>query len=265
MSSAKKAAEEAIEAIGLGYDLGFDLRLKYCKKNSPRLIVINYDDKQVRDMVIPGGFSLPNVPKSIKCDKGERLRFSSDVLSFQQMSEQFNQELSLSGKIPSGHFNAAFEFSGVWQKDAANTKALAFDGVNITLYSIALEKSQFVLCDHVKEAVPSSWEPSALARFIEKYGTHAVVGIKMGGKDMIYVKQQHSSPLQPVDVQKKLKDMADRIFIDGGRSTMNSDKFSDREKLVKQQGLAFMDQFPSSSYSHTEDIKFMSKRKGGMK
>ncbi|KAG5254188.1 MACPF domain-containing protein [Salix suchowensis] len=252
MSSAKKAAEEAIEAIGLGYDLGFDLRLKYCKKNSPRLIVINYDDKQVRDMVIPGGFSLPNVPKSIKCDKGERLRFSSDVLSFQQMSEQFNQELSLSGKIPSGHFNAAFEFSGVWQKDAANTKALAFDGVNITLYSIALEKSQFVLCDHVKEAVPSSWEPSALARFIEKYGTHAVVGIKMGGKDMIYVKQQHSSPLQPVDVQKKLKDMADRIFIDGGRSTMNSDKFSDREKLVKQQGLAFMDQFPSSSYSHTE-------------
>ncbi|KAJ6777196.1 MACPF DOMAIN-CONTAINING PROTEIN CAD1 [Salix koriyanagi] len=261
MSSAKKAAEEAIEAIGLGYDLGFDLRLKYCKKNSPRLIVINYDDKQVRDMVIPGGFSLPNVPKSIKCDKGERLRFSSDVLSFQQMSEQFNQELSLSGKIPSGHFNAAFEFSGVWQKDAANTKALAFDGVNITLYSIALEKSQFVLCDHVKEAVPSSWEPSALARFIEKYGTHAVVGIKMGGKDMIYVKQQHSSPLQPVDVQKKLKDMADRIFIDGGRSTMNSDKFSDREKLVKQQGLAFMDQFPSSSYSHTEDIKFISKRK----
>ncbi|XP_034923132.1 MACPF domain-containing protein At4g24290 [Populus alba] len=264
MSSAKKAAEAAIEAIGLGYDLGFDLRLKYCKKNSPRLIVINDDDKQVRNMVIPGGFSLPNVPKSIKCDKGERLRFSSDVLSFQQMSEQFNQELSLSGKIPSGHFNVAFEFSRVWQKDAANTKALAFDGVNITLYSIALEKSQVVLCDHVKEAVPSSWEPAALARFIEKYGTHAIVGIKMGGKDMIYMKQQHSSPLQPVDVQKKLKDMADKMFIDGGRSTMNSDKFYDREKLVKHQGVAFMDQVPSSSSSHTEDIKFISKRKGGM-
>jgi hypothetical protein len=53
----------------------------------------------------------------------------------------------------------------------------------------------------------------------------------MGGKDMIYMKQQHSSPLQPVDVQKKLKDMADRMFIDGGRSTMNSDKFYDREKV----------------------------------
>ena len=85
MRSAKKAAEEAIEAIGLGYDLGFDLRLKYCKKNSPRLIVINDDGKQVHNMVIPGGFSIPNIPKSIKCDKGERLRFSSDVLSFQQV------------------------------------------------------------------------------------------------------------------------------------------------------------------------------------
>lgn len=80
------------------------------------------------------------------------------------MSEQFNQELSLSGKIPSGHFNAAFEFTGVWQIDAANTKALAFDGVFITLYNIALEKSQLVLCDHVKKAVPSSWDPAALAR-----------------------------------------------------------------------------------------------------
>lgn len=80
------------------------------------------------------------------------------------MSEQFNQELSLSGKIPTGHFNAAFEFSGCWQKDAANTKTLAFDGFIITLYSIVLEKSQVALQDHVKRAVPSSWDPAALAR-----------------------------------------------------------------------------------------------------
>uniref|UniRef100_A0A6N2L701 MACPF domain-containing protein n=1 Tax=Salix viminalis TaxID=40686 RepID=A0A6N2L701_SALVM len=237
MRSAKKATEEAIEAIGLGYDLGLDLRLKSCKKNSPKLIVINDDDKQVHNMVIPGGFSIPNVPNlSI-----------SDVLSFQQMSEQFNQELSLSGKIPSGHFNSAFEFSGVWQKDAANTKALLL----------------IAHSDHVKEAVPSSWEPAALASFIEKYGTHVIVGIKMGGKDMICVKQQHSSPFQPVDVQKKLKDMADKMFVDGGRTSMNSDRLYDREKVLRQQGLPFMDQLPSSSYSQTEHIKFISKRKGG--
>ena len=85
-------------------------------------------------------------------------------LSLAQMSEQFNQEISLTGKIPSGLFNAMFDFSGCWQKDAANTKTLAFDGVFITLYTVALEKTQMVLCDHVKKAVPSSWEPAALAR-----------------------------------------------------------------------------------------------------
>ena len=81
------------------------------------------------------------------------------------MSEQFNQELSFTGKIPSGLFNAMFEFSGCWQKDAANTKTLAFDGVFISLYSVALEKSQMVLRDRVKKAVPATWEPAALARW----------------------------------------------------------------------------------------------------
>lgn len=80
------------------------------------------------------------------------------------MSEQFNQEISLTGKIPSGLFNAMFEFSGSWQKDASSTKTLAFDGVFISLYTVALEKSHMVLCDHVKKAVPSSWEPALLAR-----------------------------------------------------------------------------------------------------
>lgn len=50
---------------------------------------------------------------------------------------------------------------------------------------------------------------------------------------MICVKQQHSSPFQPVDVQKKLKDMADKMFVDGGRTSMNSDKLYDREKVRK--------------------------------
>jgi hypothetical protein len=85
MVAQKAAVEMAIKAIGLGYDLTEDLNLKYCKRSSaePRLIVI--DDDQVRDLVVPGRISVRNVPKSIKCDKGERLRFASDVLSFQQV------------------------------------------------------------------------------------------------------------------------------------------------------------------------------------
>lgn len=266
----RSAAETAIESIGWGYDLAVDLRLKYCKKqqqqqhDDPRLITIDSDDK-VRDITIPGGILIPNVSKSIKCDKGERLRFSSDVLSFQQMSEQFNQELSLSGKIPTGHFNAAFEFSGCWQKDAANTKTLAFDGVIITLYSIVLEKSQVALRDHVKQAVPSSWDPAALARFIEKFGTHVIVGVKMGGKDIVYVKQQHSSPLQPADLQIRLKEVADKRFSDGtGHHSNDPRKLYEKEMLeIKDQGLSFMDSSTLSLYSPQEDITFFWKRRGG--
>lgn len=82
------------------------------------------------------------------------------------MCEQFNQELCLTGKIPSGLFNSMFEFFGSWQTDAANTQNLVFDGVFITLYSLALDKSHIVLKDHVRNAVPSSWDPAALAKYV---------------------------------------------------------------------------------------------------
>ncbi|KAK6128420.1 hypothetical protein DH2020_037832 [Rehmannia glutinosa] len=264
----RAAAEEAVQSIGQGYDLTLDLRLKYCKnqritKEGSRLITM--DDDHVRDIAIPGGILVQNVPKSINCDKGERMRFSSDVLSFQQMSEQFNQELSLSGKIPTGNFNAAFEFSGSWQKDAAFTKSLAFDGVFITLYSIALEKSQVTLRDHVKQAVPSSWDPAALARFIEKFGTHVIVGVKMGGKDVLYVKQQHSSPVQSIDVQKRLKDVADKRFSESsGQSGLHPEKaYGGEMHASNERGLTFLDPSTPSFHSNKEEITFFWRRTGG--
>ncbi|KAL5566415.1 hypothetical protein UlMin_029579, partial [Ulmus minor] len=239
----KDPAPRAAEiAIGCGYDISIDLSLKYRK-----------------------GITLSYVSQSIKRDWGGRTRFGSEVLSFQQMSEQFNQEISLTGEIPSGHFNAVYDFSGCWQKDAANTKTLAFDGVSISLYTVALEKSQMVLCDHVKEAVPASWEPAALARFIDTFGTHIIVGVKMGGKDVIYMKQHHSSTLQPADVQKKLRDMADKRFIDtNGQYSMSSQHmFKNDEFEIREQQLQFADASSSSSYSHKEDIVTICKRRGG--
>ncbi|CAJ2649242.1 unnamed protein product [Trifolium pratense] len=262
---AHKAAEIAIGSIGRGYDISSDIRLKFCKGDSINSRLIEIDEDDVREVVLPGGVSLPNVSKLIKCDKGERTRFRSDVLSFQQMTEQFNQELSLTGKIPSGLFNSMFEFSGSWQKDAAHTKTLAFDGVLITLYTVALEKSQMVLCDHVKKAVPSSWDPPALARFIDTFGTHIIVGMKMGGKDVIYLKQQHSSTLQPADVQKKLKEMADKRFLDtNGQFNVASDQVFPNGKFgIRTQRLTFANISPSSSYSNKEDIVSFGKRRGG--
>lgn len=75
---------EAINAIGLGYDITNDIRLKHCRRESPDPCLIELGD-QIQDIVLPGGLSVPNVAKSIKCDKGERIRFRSDVLSFQQV------------------------------------------------------------------------------------------------------------------------------------------------------------------------------------
>lgn len=228
--AAAAAAEAAIRSVGLGFDVVSDVRLKFCKqRGAPDPWLIELDHGEVQDIVLPGGVTVAGVTASVKCDKGERMRFRSDVLSFQQMSEQFNQELSLSGKIPSGFFNTMFEFSGSWQKDAANTKALAFDGWYVTLYSVALSKGQIVLRDHVKQSVPSTWDPAALARFIKKFGTHIVVGLKMGGKDVIYLKQQHSSTLQAVDVQKQLKEMSDSRFLD---ANVQSDTYRNNQDLV---------------------------------
>ncbi|CAL9131751.1 unnamed protein product [Musa textilis] len=260
-----KAAEIAINSIGLGYDIAGDIRLKHCKRDSPDPWLIEIDHDQVHNIVLPGGLAIPNVPKSIKCDKGERIRFRSDVLSFQQMSEQFNQELSLSGKIPSGLFNSMFEFSGSWQKDAANTKALAFDGWFITLYALALSKSQIVLRDHVKHAVPSTWDPAALARFINRFGTHIITGVKMGGKDVIYIKQQHSSNLQPVEVQKRLKELADKRFQETSREyDMASKETYGKDKYeLREQRLRFAESSQSSSYCTKEGIIQIPKQRGG--
>lgn len=263
--TARRAAEDAVGSIGLGYDIADDLRLKRCKRTPAGLRLIAIDETRVRNVPVPGGISIPNVPLDISCDKGERVRFSSDVLSFQQMSEHFNQDLSLSGKIPSGQFNSAFGFSGCWQKDAANTKALAIDGIFITYYSIALEKSQAVLHGHVKEAVPSTWDPAALARFIEKFGTHVIVGVKMGGKDVIYVKQHHSSSLQPEALKIRLKDIADAVFIDAsGQFHENYEKRHAIEKLeIGEHKQMFMDTSTSSTYSQNKDFTVSCKRRGG--
>jgi hypothetical protein len=58
--------------------------------------------------------------------------------------------------------------------------------------------------------------------------------MKMGGKDVIYLKQQHSSTLQPADVQKKLKEMADKRFLDtNGQFNVASDQVFPNDKVCE--------------------------------
>lgn len=57
----------------------------------------------------------------------------------------------------------------------------------------------------------------------------------MGGKDVIYMKQQHSSTLQPADVQKRLKEMADKRFLNAnGQNGMASERVYQSEKVCNE-------------------------------
>ncbi|KAL5827814.1 hypothetical protein ACOSQ3_019665 [Xanthoceras sorbifolium] len=205
-----RIVEKALSSLGRGFDLTSDFKLSYCK-GSERLVVLNETDK--RDIIVPCFGSINGVSVDIKCDKGDRTRYQSDILNFNQMSEFFNQKSSVPGKIPSGLFNAMFGFqSGSWATDAASTKYLGLDGYFIILFNIHIDRYPLVLSDEVLDAVPSSWDPCALARFIETYGTHVIVGLSVGGQDVVLVKQNQSSNLGPSELKKHLDDLGDQLF-----------------------------------------------------
>ena len=91
-----------------------------------------------------------------------------------QMSELFNQQSSVEGKIPSGLFNACFDLdSGAWAQDAAATKCLAMDGYFISLFDLRLDRRPLALADHVLRDVPAAWDPAAIARFVRKINSSA--------------------------------------------------------------------------------------------
>ncbi|KAL6532121.1 hypothetical protein OROGR_014091 [Orobanche gracilis] len=159
----------AIEALGQGFDLASDFRLKFVKRcpcdgdsSSGSLLLLDNDRR--RDVVLPGGLTIPDVPECIRIDKGDHIRFKSDILQFNQMSELLNQKSSVQGKVPSGYLNAIFDLSGAWLSDAADAKYLAFDGYFVSLYYLHLTASPLVLHEHVKRSVPSRWDPAALSR-----------------------------------------------------------------------------------------------------
>ncbi|KAL5150458.1 MACPF domain-containing protein NSL1 [Glycine soja] len=269
------AAEKAVNVIGQGYDLCSDIKFSACRN---RLIEI--DKTHSRDLVFPGGVVVSDVPSSIKCDKGERTRFHSDVLPFNQMSEHFNKQISLSGKIPSGQFNIMFNMKKCWPTDAASTKNLAYDGWFITLYNVELDRTNITLSESVKKDVPYSWNPAALAdalnemwffRFIEKYGTHIIVGVQMGGKDVVHIKQTKNSDLQQAELQKLLKQLADERFSEASNHSSNVDP-ADKSRKVKDNRAKMWGSKPIPvagrpvvrNHSKNDDIVSISVRRGGI-
>ncbi|XP_047164232.1 MACPF domain-containing protein NSL1 [Vigna umbellata] len=258
------AAEKAVKVIGQGYDLCRDIRFSVCKSK-----LIEIDSTHTRDLVFPGGVVVEDVPNSIKCDKGERTRFHSDVLPFNQMSEHFNKQLSLSGKIPSGQFNAMFNMKKCWATDAASTKNLVYDGWFITLYNVELDRTNITLSENVKKEVPCSWNPAALAEFIEKYGTHVIVGVQMGGKDVVHIKQTKNSDLTSTEVQKLLKQLADERFSEVSNQSSNVNPADKSRKSKGNQGHRNKPNPTAGrpvvkSHSKNDDVVSISVRRGGI-
>ncbi|XP_047980946.1 MACPF domain-containing protein At4g24290-like [Salvia hispanica] len=231
----KKPIEvRAAEALGLGFDLASDFRLKFVKRcpAGGRLVIL--DERRKRDVVVPGGATIRDVPESIHIDKGDHVRFKSDVLQFNQMSELLNQKSSLQGKVPSGYLNAIFDLSGAWLNDAADAKYLAFDGYFISIYHLHLTASPLELHDHVKKSVPSRWDPASLSRFIQTYGTHIVVGMAVGGQDVLCVKQKASSPIPPAELKGYLEELGDCLFSDTTNSPILERTAKDNRRKVPE-------------------------------
>ncbi|XP_022146397.1 MACPF domain-containing protein At1g14780 [Momordica charantia] len=253
--------EKALSSLGKGFDFTSDFRLKYCK-GEHRLVLLN--ESQRRDLIVPGFRAVKDVSVDIKCDRGDRTRYQSDILNFNQMSELFNRKCSIPGKIPSGSFNAMFGFqSGCWASDAVNTKYLGLDGYFISLFNAHIDRYPLRLSDAVRSAVPSAWDPPAIARFIEKYGTHIIVGLSIGGHDVVLVRQDKSSPLEPSELKSHLEELGDQLFT--GACTFNP---KDHHKIKAPQAFNLFDPqlvaFGSSSTVSAKDgIIVITSKRGG--
>lgn len=74
--------EKALGCLGRGFDLTSDFRLKYCKGDH-RLVLLGEAEK--RTLLVPGFGPFSDVPVDIKCDKGDRCRYQSDILEFDKV------------------------------------------------------------------------------------------------------------------------------------------------------------------------------------
>ncbi|CAM6042071.1 unnamed protein product [Sphagnum compactum] len=252
LTAAQRAALAAAQALGRGFDVTCDFRLNLIK-GPQRLVKTN--DEDTYNVRIPGDIIIPNVSCDIKCIKGERMHFKSEVLPFVQMSARFNEGAAIPGKVPLGLFNSMYGFQGHWQTDQQSTKGLALDGWFISLYTLQLTSTGLTLCDEIKQAVPPSWEPRALASFIEKYGTHIITSVKIGGKDVIYARQLQSSSASIIQVQKIIQTMADKRFL-GHTNDQNSKENSWKEKAFDFSGY-------ESLQVYMQGVDIIPKRRGG--
>lgn len=74
--------EKVLWCLGRGFDVTCDFKAKYCK-GEERLVFINEEEKV--ELFVPGFGSLGKVSTDVKCDKGDRIRYQSDVQEFNKV------------------------------------------------------------------------------------------------------------------------------------------------------------------------------------
>lgn len=261
-AAAYRTVVNSVQALGRGFDVNFDIRLLYCK-GSPGAPIVEIDDEHRRDLLAcDGSIVVPHVSKSITCSQESTGRESSGICSYQEMVGYFNKKAELQGKVSLGSFNSVFSFTGSQKNDAAGAKSLSIDGFYVPLCKVFLNRP-FVLQDNVKQAIPSSWDPPALARFIENFGTHVITSVTIGGKDVIYVKQHNSSPLSSMEIKNYVQEIGDRRFPNAENHTSSGPlKFIDKE-LFNNQGVHPQPHNATSYLTGKEDVTVIFRRRGG--
>lgn len=260
-----QTVKSSIEALGRGFDVNYDMRLLYCKGAAGSRIV-EIDEEHRRDLMVSEGLVVGGVSRDIRCSTESPRRETAGAWSYDEMNEYFNRNALLPGNPPLGSFNSAFSFTASKKIDAALTKSLALDGIFIPLCKFQMVKQPSLLHEDVRHSVPLSWDPSSLARFIESYGTHAITSIAIGGKDVIYVKQQSSSPLSSTEIKNYIQDIGDHRF-SNNESHKSSGPMPLKDRAVdpfafNSQGI--YPQPPNTPYlTAKEDVTVIFRRRGG--
>ncbi|PQP98490.1 MACPF domain-containing protein CAD1-like [Prunus yedoensis var. nudiflora] len=248
-AAALHTAVNSVQALGRGFDVNFDTRLLYCKGVAGSRI-LELDEDHTKDLCLYDDIIVPNVSRDIKHSQESMGRQSSGVCSFHEMVEYFNQKSNASGGFPLGSFNFAFSFTGSRHIDAAATKTLSVDGFYIPL----------------AKAVPTNWDPKSLASFIENFGTHVIISVTIGGKDVIYVKQHQSSPLSTMEIKNYVQDIGTQRFSDTESNRSSGQmKFNDKgvdPGLYNSPGI-YPQPTTAPYLAGKEDVTVIFRRRGG--
>ncbi|XP_021910088.1 MACPF domain-containing protein At1g14780 isoform X2 [Carica papaya] len=101
-------------------------------------------------------------------------------------------------------------------------------------------------------------------RFIEKYGTHVIVGLSVGGHDVVLVKQEKSSNLCPSQLRQHLDDLGDQLFT--GACTLRPNSKEHRNKVPEAFKVFDPQNIPFSSFSTVnkkDGITVICSKRGG--